>query len=78
MKAKPWLVPLCLLLTGQSQAADALDPDFVEYLVQFADDKEVFDAADYALISQTPAKSAATDDQPVQQAARPIAKEPKP
>ncbi|PTQ89336.1 hypothetical protein [Agitococcus lubricus] len=43
----------CLLLISPlNYAAESLSPEFVEYLVQFADNKELFDANDYALIQQ--------------------------
>ena len=70
----------CLTLISFSnhcQAAEALDPAFILYLVDFADQHEIFDAADYALISEKSlemnSKTTAT-----QQATRPTIKEQKP
>jgi hypothetical protein len=80
MTAKPWWLLAAWAMTGYSHGAEALDPAFIDYLVQFADDKELFDAADYALIKQSLASDPApkTEPQPERQAIRPVAKEPKP
>jgi hypothetical protein len=74
-----------LLLWGFSRvslAAEALEPDFLDYLVEYSDHQTLFDAADYAFISPNPnthSKLFSTDEEKsYQQLARPLIKEQKP
>ena len=74
-----------LLILGFSRvslAAEALEPDFLDYLVEYSDHQTLFDAADYAFISPNPnihSKPFQTDEEKSsQQLARPLIKEQKP
>ena len=68
--------------SGVSLAAEALEPDFLDYLVEYSDHQTLFDAADYAFISPNPnihSKPFQTDEEKSsQQLARPMIKEQKP
>ncbi|MDO9180151.1 MAG: hypothetical protein Q7U16_17790 [Agitococcus sp.] len=74
-----------LLILGFSRvsfAAEALEPDFLDYLVEYSDHQTLFDAADYAFItpnSNIHSKPFQTDEEKSsQQLARPMIKEQKP
>jgi hypothetical protein len=68
--------------SGVSFAAEALEPDFLDYLVEYSDHQTLFDAADYAFITPKPninSKPFQTDEEKSsQQLARPMIKEQKP
>jgi hypothetical protein len=61
-------------------AAEALEPEFLDYLVDYADNQTLFDAADYAFISpNTHSQTLHTEeDKSSQQLVRPMIKEQKP